>query len=376
MTTLALWTKTSTYASADLLGVPVWRRTLQAASSLGVGRVVWISPQAPPGIQFCHPGGLGRLRGPVLLMPAELPLLTGASLRRLAKRRRNGGARTLAGSGVVYAPSAEALGALGPSLNGLSHRLDATPVFPDHDEEILRVSDAGTFAKAVSILRRRKVTALMDKGVVIGDPTGVLVDPEVVVSRGAVLHPFVVLEGNTRIGPKCVVSSFSHIVDSSIGAGTVVLDHSFIRSSRIGRGVSIGPFAHLRPDSHVSDHARVGNFVELKNTRLGEGAKAPHLSYLGDATVGRGSNIGAGTITCNYDGVQKHRTVVGDGAFIGSDVQLVAPVRVGKGAYVAAGSCIVEDVPAYALALARTRQLVKRGWARKRKKSGLKKTKG
>ena len=152
-----------------------------------------------------------------------------------------------------------------------------------------------------------------------------------------------------------------------------MLDHCFIRSSRIGKNVQIGPFAHLRPESDVGDGAKVGNFVELKKTRLGAGAKAPHLSYLGDAIIGKGANVGAGTITCNYDGVRKHETIVGDGAFIGSDVQLVAPVRIGKGAYVAAGSCIVEDVPAKALALARSRQVIKLGWV-SRARSSLAKT--
>jgi bifunctional UDP-N-acetylglucosamine pyrophosphorylase/glucosamine-1-phosphate N-acetyltransferase len=147
-----------------------------------------------------------------------------------------------------------------------------------------------------------------------------------------------------------------------------VLDHCFIRSSRNGKNVKIGPLAHLRPKSNIGTGAKVGNFVELKKTKLGPGAKAPHLSYLGDAVVGRGVNVGAGTITCNYDGVQKHQTIVESGAFIGSDVQLVAPVRVGRGAYVAAGSCIVEDVPAYSLALARSRQVVKKGWAKSRKR--------
>jgi bifunctional UDP-N-acetylglucosamine pyrophosphorylase/glucosamine-1-phosphate N-acetyltransferase len=200
------------------------------------------------------------------------------------------------------------------------------------------------------------------------DPTSVLVEPEVRVGKGSTLFPWVHLQGTTVVGRGCEIGSFSHIVDSTLGAGTTVLDHCFIRSSRIGANVQIGPFAHLRPESHVGAGAKVGNFVELKKTRLGAGAKAPHLSYLGDALIGKGANVGAGTITCNFDGRSKHRTIVGDGAFIGSDVQLVAPVRVGKGAYVAAGSCIVADVPAEALAVARSRQVVKRGWARARKR--------
>ena len=161
-----------------------------------------------------------------------------------------------------------------------------------------------------------------------------------------------------------------------VGAGTTLLDHCFVRSSRIGKAAQIGPFTHIRPESVISAKAKVGNFVELKKTLLGRGSKAPHLTYLGDATIGKGVNVGAGTITCNYDGRLKHQTIVEDGAFIGSDVQLVAPVRVGRGAYVAAGSCIVEDVPSQALALARGRQVVKPGWARSNKKKTKRSKKG
>ena len=150
-----------------------------------------------------------------------------------------------------------------------------------------------------------------------------------------------------------------------MGTSVIVLDHCFIRSSHIGNHVQIGPFAHLRPESFVGDRAKVGNFVELKKTALAAGSKVSHLSYLGDAQVGRRVNVGAGTITCNYDGQNKHQTVIEDGAFIGSDVQLVAPVRVGHGAYVAAGSCIVQDVPPQSLALARSRQVIKHNWAQK-----------
>jgi bifunctional UDP-N-acetylglucosamine pyrophosphorylase/glucosamine-1-phosphate N-acetyltransferase len=229
------------------------------------------------------------------------------------------------------------------------------------------VDTTDSWAKAVAVLRRRKVDELLRRGVLLFDPASVFVEPEVRVGGGTKLFPWVHLQGATVIGRDSSIGSFSHIVDSTLGEGTAVLDHCFIRSSRIGKNVQIGPFSHLRPDSDVGAGAKIGNFVELKKTRLGAGAKAPHLSYLGDAVIGRGANVGAGTITCNYDGVRKHETIVGDGAFIGSDVQLVAPVRVGKGAYVAAGSCIVEDVPPNALAIARSRQLIKRGWANRRR---------
>ena len=218
-------------------------------------------------------------------------------------------------------------------------------------------------------MRERKLAALLRRGVLIPDPTSVAVAPEVSVGAGTLLSPFVLLDGDSRVGTVCTIGSFSHLVNATVGTGTTILDHCFIRDSRIGKKASIGPFAHLRPDSDVGDAARVGNFVELKNAKLGAGAKASHLSYVGDAEIGSNANLGAGTITCNYDGRVKSRTIVGDGAFIGSDVQLVAPVRIGKGAFVAAGSCIVSDVPAHALALARSHQIIKKNWAKQRRNS-------
>jgi bifunctional UDP-N-acetylglucosamine pyrophosphorylase/glucosamine-1-phosphate N-acetyltransferase len=246
----------------------------------------------------------------------------------------------------------------------------------DIDDDLLEVRDLRDWADAFLILRHRKLEKLMASGVFIEDPYSVAIDPDVHIGKGTRIRGWVRIEGASRIGPHCEIGSFSHIIDSEVGSGTLLLDHCFIRSSRIGRNAQLGPFTHLRPESHVGTKAKVGNFVELKKTTLGYGSKAPHLSYLGDANIGSGVNVGAGTITCNYDGQAKHLTVIGDGAFIGSDVQLVAPVRVGKGAYVAAGSCIVEDVPAESLALARGRQVVKPGWARKKKAKKRQKKKG
>jgi len=160
-----------------------------------------------------------------------------------------------------------------------------------------------------------------------------------------------------------VVGPFVRIVDSEIGPGAQILDHCLLRQCVVGEGAAVGPFTHIRPDSRIGAKAKVGNFVELKKTELGDGSKAPHLSYIGDATVGPGVNIGAGTITCNYDGTHKHPTRIDAGAFVGSDTTLVAPVTVGEGAYIAAGSAITEDVPPGALALGRARQVNKAGWA-------------
>jgi bifunctional UDP-N-acetylglucosamine pyrophosphorylase/glucosamine-1-phosphate N-acetyltransferase len=180
----------------------------------------------------------------------------------------------------------------------------------------------------------------------------------------------VYLEGRTSVGSGCVIHSGVRIVDSTIDDDVVINNFCVISESRVARGARLGPFAHIRPQSDVGEEAHIGNFVELKKTVLGRGSKANHLSYLGDATIGEKVNVGAGTITCNYDGVAKHPTVIEDGAFIGSDTQLIAPVRVGKGAYVAAGSSITTDVPPESLAIARAQQTNKEGWAsRRRKKS-------
>jgi bifunctional UDP-N-acetylglucosamine pyrophosphorylase/glucosamine-1-phosphate N-acetyltransferase len=199
-------------------------------------------------------------------------------------------------------------------------------------------------------------------------PETVIIDPEVVVGTDTVIEPCVQLLGKTRIGSRCIVRTGSVLHDAHLGNDITVEAHSTIHSSRIAEGASIGPFARLRPGSDIRARVHIGNFVEVKNSVVHEGAKAGHLTYLGDATIGRAANIGAGTITCNYDGVAKHHTSIGDGVFIGSDTALVAPVRIGAGAYVAAGSTITENVPADALAIARGRQSIKRGWAAKRRR--------
>lgn len=219
------------------------------------------------------------------------------------------------------------------------------------------------------MLKTAKHDALVAAGVTLIDPATTFVDDTVTIGDKTVLHPGVTLEGATTIGANCRVRSWVRITDSTIGDNVVVNDSCIIVESRIDAGARIGPFAHIRPASHVKRDAHVGNFVELKKTVLGDGSKANHLAYLGDATIGAGANIGAGTITCNYDGVHKHPTIIEDGAFIGSDTQLVAPVTVGAGAYVAAGSSITDDVPAGALGIARARQVNVEGWVERKKKS-------
>jgi bifunctional UDP-N-acetylglucosamine pyrophosphorylase / glucosamine-1-phosphate N-acetyltransferase len=213
-------------------------------------------------------------------------------------------------------------------------------------------------------LRLAKCRELLESGVTIFYPHTCVIDSDVEVGADTVIEPFVQLLGSTKIGADCRIRSYSVIGNSVIGDRVTVKPGTIMEDSRVGAGAVLGPYSHLRPGSDVGEGAHVGNFVETKKIKLGKGSKAGHLSYLGDAEIGEGVNIGAGTITCNYDGVNKHKTVIEDGVFIGSDSTLVAPVKIGRGAYVAAASCITEDVPADALALGRSRQSVKEGWAR------------
>jgi bifunctional UDP-N-acetylglucosamine pyrophosphorylase / glucosamine-1-phosphate N-acetyltransferase len=214
-----------------------------------------------------------------------------------------------------------------------------------------------------------RLAALRAAGVTLLDPSTTFIDEGVTVGPGTIIHPGVTLEGSTRIGANCRIRSWVRITDSLLGDGVIVNDSCVIVESRVDDDARVGPFSHLRPDSHMKPGSHVGNFVELKKTVFGEGSKANHLAYLGDATIGAGVNIGAGTITCNYDGEKKHPTIIEDGAFIGSDSQLIAPVTIGAGAYVAAGSSITEDVPPGALGVARGRQRNIAGWAEKKRRS-------
>jgi len=218
------------------------------------------------------------------------------------------------------------------------------------------------------MIQQAALDALRAGGVTLLDPSTTFIDDGVTIGAGTVIHPGVTLEGRTRIGARCRIRSWVRVSDSVVGDDVLVNDSCVIVESEVDGGCSVGPFAHLRPGSRMRSGAHVGNFVELKKTVLGEGSKASHLAYLGDAAIGAGVNIGAGTITCNYDGEKKNPTTIGDGAFIGSDSQLIAPVTVGPGAYVAAGSSITDDVPAGALGIARSRQRNIEGWVARKKK--------
>jgi len=206
----------------------------------------------------------------------------------------------------------------------------------------------------------------MAAGVTLIDPATTYVDADVVVGADTVIYPCVFLEGSTKIGAACEIHSGTRIVNSTIGDRVCVRNHTVVTDSTVEAGAVLGPFAHVRPGSQVGEDAHIGNFVELKKTSMGKGAKANHLAYLGDATIGDKTNVGAGTITCNYDGEQKHRTVIGTNVFVGSNSTLVAPVNLADGSYIAAGSAVTADVPSGALAIGRSRQENKEGWVAKR----------
>jgi len=236
--------------------------------------------------------------------------------------------------------------------------------------EVLGINDREELAVVDRLLRQRKVRELMLAGVTIEKPETVTVDPDVTIGMDTIVEPFAQILGHTTIGENCRIGACSIVQDSELADEVEVGQFTIIGTSRLERGVHAGPYARLRMENHVAAGAHVGNFVELKKTRLGAGSKAMHLAYLGDSEIGAGVNVGAGTITCNYDGSRKHPTKIGAGAFIGSNSTLVAPVEVGEGAYLAAGSVITNDVPADALGVGRARQVNKEDWARKRRELG------
>ncbi len=359
--------------------------------------------------------------GTVVLLSGDVPLLTPATLQALVRTHREAAAAATVVTAVVprpfgygrvvrvdgeiariveerdaappereireinsgiyafdLAPLFEALRGIGaanaqaeyylPDLVGIYRRQGraVTTWRVTNADEIRGINSRSELAEVSGMVRQAKNEELMAAGVTLIDPATTYVDSGVQVGPDTVIHPCVHLEGSTRIGGACEIHSGTRIVNSTVGDRVTLLNHSVVVESTIAAGSSIGPFAHLRPGSVVGSGARVGNFVELKNTSLGDGAKANHLAYLGDTIVGERSNIGAGTITCNYDGARKHRTVIGTGAFVGSNSTLVAPVTIGDRAYVAAGSAVTQDVPADALAIGRARQEIKADWVTRR----------
>ena len=382
------------------------------------------SPQLGTGhaLQQAEPALKGK-KGNVLVLYADVPLLEASTLQRLVETHRNakaaatvltaeltdpyGYGRIVRDAGgrverIVEERDASSAQRAIREINSGIYALSIKPLFEhlnrlaaDNAQEefyltdliaMLRQSDlrvetlcldsAGELRGVNSRLdladlsqevRQRKNRLLMMSGVTLEDPATTYVDAAVTVGEDTVLGPGVRLEGRTTIGEGCRIHAGCRLTNATVEDNVVVLDYCVIVESSVGKGAQVGPMAHIRPQSVVGADARVGNFVELKKTSLGKGSKANHLAYLGDAKIGEGVNIGAGTITCNYDGVTKHQTVIEDGVFIGSDSQLIAPVTIGKDAYVGAGSSITRDVPAGALAIARSQQVVKPDWATRKK---------
>ena len=231
--------------------------------------------------------------------------------------------------------------------------------------EVMGINTRADLAVASEVLRQEKVMDLMLSGVTIVDPKTAYVDKTVEIRKDTIIHPNCVLQGKTKIGERCVIESNARIVDSLIGNEVLVRTNSVITESKIDDGASIGPFAHLRPLTEIKTKAKIGNFVEVKKSVIGKGTKANHLTYIGDSLVGEEVNVGAGTIVCNYDGFEKHQTIIGDRVFVGSNVELVAPVKVGSRSSIGAGTTVTKDVPEGALAISRVRQKNIKGWSKK-----------
>jgi bifunctional UDP-N-acetylglucosamine pyrophosphorylase / glucosamine-1-phosphate N-acetyltransferase len=418
--------QTADAISPDTVTVIVGHHADMVRSRLGTIPNVQFALQEPQlgtahALQQAEPLLTGRL-GTLVLLSGDVPLLSGGTLTRLVDTHRGSGA-----AATVLTATAERPYGYGrivrtrgqvsriveerdasPSqrkineINSGIYAFDLAPLFDalrsiasqnaqgefyltdliaiyrrrrllvetlliDDAQEIRGINSRSELAEVSRLVRQKKNEELMAAGVTFIDPATTYVDPDAEIAADTVIHPGVVIEGKTRIGSACEIQAYVRILDSEIGDRVTINSFCLISGAHVAAGAALGPFAHLRPGTTVGENAKVGNFVELKNTNFGPRSKANHLSYLGDATIGADVNVGAGTITCNYDGVNKHRTVVEDGAFIGSDSQLIAPVTVGKGAYVGAGSSITENVPAGALGIARGRQNNVDGWAERRK---------
>ncbi len=406
-----------TEALRALLGKPAARLILDTAATLKPRKIYFIladegdgdpaldlpagifpvkagKKQAAPGaVLFSLKGDLERHRGKdVLVLDGRYPLLSPGSLRSLLRRQRkdkNALTRMTgeAGAGEVdlgayvfrVGDLLEALDAGGgQKQKALSLRALARTVARGKEkvglfrcprpEEILAVATDRDAARAGRILRDRKIRELEAGGVTVLDPGSTWVGLDVRIGRGTVLYPSVVIEGNSRLGRACRVYPFVHLINTRAGDRVKILSSTMIEDSVLENDAQAGPFTHFRPKTVLRSRARVGNFVEMKNTDFGRRSKAGHLSYLGDTLVEEAVNIGAGTITCNYDGIKKSQTIIERGSFIGSGAELIAPVRIGRGSYIGAGSTITKDVSPGSLAVARSHQVEKPGWARRRLK--------
>ncbi len=387
-------------------------RFIEQREQMGTGHAVAIGREE-----------LGGLDGYLMVLYGDCPLLRSETLRRLIDAQENGG-----GAGVILSAEMEDPTGYGRVIRDSHGRVTAvveqkagTPeqlaireanmgiycyradlfwqhvdeIRPDnpakeyyltdmveiltragHNLDAMRIADAREalgintrveLAEVDQLFRRRKVRDLMLAGVTIEKPETVTIDAGVSIGIDTIVEPFAQILGATRVGEDCRIGACAIVRDSELADEVEIGAFTMVNASRLERGVHAGPFARLRMDNHMEEGAHIGNFVELKKTHMGAGAKANHLAYLGDAEIGARVNVGAGTITCNYDGVLKHPTRIGAGAFVGSNSTLVAPLEIGEGAYVGAGSVITNEVPADALAIGRGLQVVKEGWAAKRR---------
>jgi bifunctional UDP-N-acetylglucosamine pyrophosphorylase/glucosamine-1-phosphate N-acetyltransferase len=391
-------------------------------------RFVSQEPQLGTGHALLQTAGLlERDSGVVLLLSGDVPLLKGHTLAALVRKHMESKAAATVLTAVVEQPYGYgrivkvkerisriveerdaspaqrkireinsgvyvfSLGPLFESLRGLAtgnaqgeyyltdlvstyrrRRLGVETVVVADPNEIRGINSRSELAEASRIVRQKKNEELMAAGVTIEDPATTYVDEDVVVGADTVIHPGVHLEGRTQIGQACEIHAGVRIVNSVIADRVTVRNFCVIQGSRLASGATVGPFAHIRPESELGDSVHIGNFVELKKAVLGNGSKAGHHAYLGDAVIGANVNVGAGTITCNYDGTSKHQTTIEDGVFVGSDSQLVAPVTIGKGAYIGTGTTIRENVPAGALAVSAGKQRNIEGWVERKKRDGKK----
>jgi bifunctional UDP-N-acetylglucosamine pyrophosphorylase/glucosamine-1-phosphate N-acetyltransferase len=372
-------------------------------------------------LQQVEPVLTGRT-GTLILLSGDVPLLTATTLRRLVDTHRGAGAAATVVTATVDRPYgygrivradgrivriveerdaspaerqireinsgiyAFDLAPLFDALRGIAsqnaqgefyltdlvaiyrrRKLPVETLLVENSQEIRGINSRTELAEVSRMLRQQKNEELMAAGVTLVDPATTYIDPDVDIGPDTVIHPGVVIEGTTRIGSACEIQAHVRIANSILGDRVTVNNFCLIVGATVADEAAIGPFAHLRPESVLGEKAKVGNFVELKQTTLGAGSKANHLSYLGNATIGANVNVGAGTITCNYDGTRKHQTVIEDGAFIGSDTQIIAPITVGQGAYVGTGTTVREDVPAGALAVSAGKQRNIEGWVERKK---------
>ncbi|MDR1067308.1 MAG: UDP-N-acetylglucosamine pyrophosphorylase [Clostridiales bacterium] len=318
---------------------------------------------------FYDLGDWAKDEGDIFVIPDNLALVDAGVLTRARQTHSSGAFERTAvygadGSTLFWIFSAQALN--NEDLSVLTHGLeDADEKRGRHyvKEPVFAVKTALDAAKAVVFMKSFVNARHMENGVIITDPASAYIDVDAVIKEGAVILPNSYIEGCSEIGREAVIGPCSRVVSSVIGDGSAAA-FSVVIDSKIGAGTNVGPFAYIRPNSKVGDRCKIGDFVEVKNSSVGDGAKIPHLSYVGDTDVGAGVNIGCGALTVNYDGMKKTRSIVEDGAFIGCNVNIVSPVTIGEGAYIAAGSTITRDVPPDALAVARERQVNKAGWRR------------